>query len=86
MQMYSERRHEPYFKFKAYLVENRIKQRELAELLGKSTSALNQNLNGSGGDFSLKEIRLICRKYKISSDEYFVCPEVSKTKPEPISV
>lgn len=66
------RRHKPYNKFKAYLVENDIKQEELAKLLGKSKSALNQNLNGTGGDFNLKELRLIMNTYNISIDEFFL--------------
>jgi len=74
------RRHAPYTKFKAFLIQNGIHQREVAELLGKSTSALNQNLNGTGGDFSLSEVRLICQKYGISADEYFLCPGVSNMK------
>ena len=75
-----KRRHTPYTKFKAFLDENGINQREVAELLGKSPSALNQNLNGTGGDFSISEIRVICKKYGISADEYFLYPEVSKMK------
>lgn len=74
------RRHTPYTKFKAFLIENGINQREVAELLGKSPSALNQNLNGTGGDFSLSEIRVICRKYGISADEFFLYPDVSNMK------
>lgn len=66
------RRHKPYLKFKAFLVEKGIEQKEVAELLDKSVSALNQNLNGTGGDFSLKEIRKICKAYQISSDSFFV--------------
>lgn len=76
------RRHAPYSKFKAFLIENGIQQREVAELLGKSTSALNQNLNGTGGDFSLAEVRIICKNYGISADEYFLYPEVSNLKPD----
>lgn len=74
-----KRRHKPYVKFKAYLVQHGIKQQEVANLLNKTKSALNQNLNGTGGDFSLQEVRTICLSYAISSDEYFVHPEVSKT-------
>ena len=66
------RNHSPYYKFKAFLIEKGIAQKELAELLGKSVSALNQNLNGTGGDFSIKEIRLICHTYGISSDYFFL--------------
>lgn len=76
----TKRRHTPYTKFKAYMQENGINQRDLADLLGKSPSALNQNLNGTGGDFSLAEIRIICLKFGISSDEYFLHPGVSNTK------
>ncbi|MGD6894322.1 helix-turn-helix domain-containing protein [Bacillus infantis] len=74
------RRHVPYSKFKAFLVENRINQREVADLLGKSISALNQNLNGTGGDFSLEDLRVICNKFNISADDYFLYPGVSNMK------
>jgi len=75
-----KRRHTPYTKFKALLDERGVNQREVAELLGKSKSALNQNLNGTGGDFSVSEIRKLCSHFEISSDEYFLYPEVSKMK------
>lgn len=75
-----QRRHTPYTKFKAYLDECGINQSEVAKLLGKSPSAFNQNLNGTGGDFSVSEIRLICSTFSISADEYFLYPEVSNKK------
>lgn len=75
-----QRRHIPYTKFKAFLEEVGVKQSELARLLEKSPSALNQNLNGTGGDFSISEIRKICIYFGISADDYFVHPLVSKTK------
>ncbi|MDO3680399.1 helix-turn-helix domain-containing protein [Paenibacillus ehimensis] len=76
----TKRRHTPYTKLKALLDERGVSQKEVATLLGKSPSALNQNLNGTGGDFSLSEVRLICREYGISADEFFLHPEVSKKK------
>jgi transcriptional regulator with XRE-family HTH domain len=72
-----KRRHEPYTKFKAFLEENDIPQKELAELLGKTPTSINQNLNGTGGDLSMKDVRTICKKYGISSDKYFINPKVS---------
>lgn len=66
------RRHEPYNKFKAFLVENGIKQEEVAKLLKKSKSAFNQNLNGTGGDFNLDELRIIKLTYNISIDKFFL--------------
>jgi transcriptional regulator with XRE-family HTH domain len=74
------RRHTPYTKFKALLNEREIKQAQVAVLLRKSPSAFNQNLNGTGGDFSLSEVREICTLLEISADEFFICPKVSNMK------
>lgn len=71
------RRHKPYFKFKAYLVENGIPQVEVAKIIGKSKAAFNQNLNGTGGDLSLPDVRKICNTLKISADEFFINQNVS---------
>lgn len=57
-------------KFKAWLVENNISQRELAAFLGISVVAVNRKLNGSE-DFTVKQIRAICEKYGLSADEFF---------------
>lgn len=67
-----DRRREPYTKFKGFLVENNIKQSEVAKLLNKSNSALNQNINGTGGDFSITELKLLYKTYGVSIDEYFI--------------
>lgn len=72
-----KRRHVPYTKFKAYMDENDIKQKDLGELLEKTAVCVNQNLNGTGGDFSMSDMRKICLTYGISSDTYFVNPKVS---------
>lgn len=66
------RKHEPYRKLKALLVERNITQGELASLLDKSPSGLNQNLNGTGGDFTLSDVRKVCEFLQISSDDYFI--------------
>lgn len=68
----TNRRRSPYTKFKVFLVENNIKQSEVAKLLNKSNSALNQNLNGTGGDFSAEELRTLYKVYGISIDKYFI--------------
>lgn len=65
------RKYKPYNRLKAYMVENNIRQRELAEILNLSVSNLNQKLNGTGGDFSASEIKAICQHFKISADRYF---------------
>lgn len=72
-----KRRHTPYTKFKAYMQENGIRQEALANLLGKSITTVNQNLNGTGGDFSMRDVRKICTTYSISSDAFFITQKVS---------
>ena len=75
----TSRRHKPYRKIKAYLVENNISQKELGVLLEKSQSAVNQKLNGTGGDFSLQEARLMSEHYGIPSSFFFeVCVPIKE--------
>lgn len=61
----------PYNKFKGWLVENEIKQSEVAELLGITESNLNLKLNGKQ-DISIEQVRKICSTYSISADTYFI--------------
>ena len=57
--------------------EKGISQAQVAKVVGKSRIALNQNLNGTGGDLSISDIRKICKEFKISSDDFFINPNVS---------
>ncbi len=57
-------------KFKAWLVENKISQKEVADLLGISQVSVNRKLNGVE-DFTVRQIRSICMKYGLSADEFF---------------
>ena len=59
------------------MAENGIKQVDIGKVLDKSKTTVNQNLNGTGGDFSMEDVRKICRKYEISSDAYFIAQRVS---------
>lgn len=59
------------------MAENDIGQKDLAKLLGKTVPTVNQNLNGTGADFSMADIRVICAEYGISCDKYFFNPKVS---------
>lgn len=74
----AKRRRSPYFKFRAFLDEQEIKQVEVAAMLGINRATLNQKINGTGGDFSVVEVRKICEYYKISADEFFINNLVSK--------
>lgn len=58
-----------YKKFKAYMILNGIKQKELALLLDISIAKVNQSINGTGNcDFTGQEIRKICETYEVSAD------------------
>lgn len=58
-------------KFKAWLVENGIKQNEVAELLQISRESVNAKLN-KREEFTLSQVKRLCEYYKISADDYFV--------------
>lgn len=61
-----------YNEFKNYLIEQGIKQEEVATLIGISRSQLNMILNGQrGNDFYVSQVVKICNYYKISAEQYF---------------
>lgn len=57
-------KHQPHDKFKGFLVENKIRQRTVAEMLGISPVTLNQKINGYL-HFTFAEVEKICNEYKI---------------------
>lgn len=62
-----------YNKLKAYFVENGIKQKEVAELLGVSRVTLACKLNRyRNSDFTLKEVRALCSRYNLPASEFFL--------------
>ena len=73
----AKKRHVPYSKLKAWMSENDVRQKHLAELLNLGISTINQKLNATGGDFSMAEVREICKHYGISADSFFVTQRVS---------
>ena len=58
-------------KFKGFMVERQIPQKEVADLLGISLPTANKKINGKA-DFTLPEIKALCKNYDISADEYFI--------------
>ena len=57
-------------RFKGYMVEHKIKQSDIAELLGLDISNVNLKINGKQ-PWTLPQVKAICLKYGISADEYF---------------
>jgi len=69
---------QPFYKFKAYLVENNIKQKEIANAIGISEVSFSQKVNRSGSTFTLDEVQLICDILKISADDFFLIKPFQK--------
>jgi len=65
------KRRKSYKKFKKFLSINNIKQKELAQKLGKSHSFINNVLNGRGSEFTLDDFRRIRCLFEIKINEYF---------------
>lgn len=61
-----------YVKFKQFLVENDIKRKDIAKLLGISLTLTSSKLNTKKDDFTLKQIRTLCNKYDLDSNVYFI--------------
>lgn len=58
-------------KFKAFCVERKIKQSEIAKILGLTLPVVNKKLNDKE-PFTLEQVKILCSHYQISADEYFV--------------
>jgi predicted XRE-type DNA-binding protein len=54
-------------RFKGWLAENNIKQKDIAELLEIDISNVNEKINGKQ-EFTVAQIRTICQTYGISAD------------------
>lgn len=54
-------------RFKAWLVENGIKQSEVAEVLGITPQLCNAKVNGKQ-PFTLAQVKKLCQQYKISAN------------------
>ena len=58
-------------KFKAWLVENKISQSEVASVLGISRELTNAKINGRE-EFTLSQVKTLCEHYGLSADLFFV--------------
>lgn len=61
-----------YVELKKFMLENGIKQREIAEMLGVGASTMSQKLNRRGADFSLAEVRVLCDAYSLDPEFFFL--------------
>lgn len=62
---------EPYYKFKGYLAEKNIQQKDVAKIINISPATLSKRLNGKGGDFTIQDLKKICTELKINAEIFF---------------
>lgn len=67
----ASRKREPYRSVKAFMAKKDLGQKDFGKLLGKSQSAINQKLNGTGGDFTLSEVRLLHDGFGVPMEYFF---------------
>ncbi|MFQ8922389.1 MAG: helix-turn-helix domain-containing protein [Clostridium paraputrificum] len=60
-----------YLKLKGFLAENNIKQKVVADMLGISVPTFNKKLNGTAGDFGVREARIICKNLNVDEKVFF---------------
>lgn len=58
-------------KFKGYMSEHDISQKEVANVLGITPENVNAKVNGRQ-DFTLAQVKTLCQHYGISADDFFV--------------
>ncbi|MFZ8015666.1 helix-turn-helix domain-containing protein [Fusobacterium watanabei] len=60
-----------YIKLKQFMLEKKIKSKDMAKILGISKSLFSKKINRKGSDFNLNEVRTICQKYNLDGNIYF---------------
>lgn len=60
-----------YVKLRQFMIENKIKSKNMAEILGIDESLFSKKINQNGSDFNLNEVRKLCQKYKLDGNIYF---------------
>ena len=73
-----ENKKQPFYKFKGFLAENGIKQKDVALAIGMSDVSFSQKINRSGSSFSIEEVGAICDLLKISADDFFLIKSFQK--------
>lgn len=72
----------PYLKLKMYLLENDIKHKDVAKLLGITPALFSQKINKNKSNFTLDEASKICSEYNLSMHEYFFNDNFPKMRNE----
>lgn len=70
--MTAEKINEPYYRLKMVMNQKGVKQSDIAELLERDASTINQKINRSSGrDFSLSEAQKVAEFLNIRIRDFF---------------
>lgn len=84
MSQLDTRNRQPYKKIKAFLIENELSHKDVAEVLDIKPNTVSKKLNGFGGDFSLEDAKLMHTELGVPI-AYFFEPAVPKKEHKLIS-
>ncbi|WP_282926727.1 hypothetical protein [Helcococcus kunzii] len=61
-----------YFKLKGFFAEKGIKHKDVAKLLNIAESNFSRKINKNGEDFTKNQVIIICKKYNLDANIYFL--------------
>lgn len=61
----------PYLKVKAFLVERELSYKSVSDVINVTPGTVSKKLNGFGGDFTLKEVKLLNQRLGIPVVYFF---------------
>lgn len=67
-----DRKREPYRSFMAWMLVNNVSRKEIQSLLNIKASTLSRRLQGTGPDFTIKEVRTLVSKYGEEVSQFFL--------------
>lgn len=61
-----------YVELKKFMLERNIKQQEMSDILGIDRTTFNSKLNAKDSEFTLREMRILCKKYELDANKFFL--------------
>lgn len=61
-----------YIELKKFLLEKKITRKDLAIILGIDKSTVSSKLNSPKSEFTLPEMRILCKNFKLDANKFFL--------------
>lgn len=65
------RNREPYLRVKAFFVEKGITYKMVSDVIGTTPNTVSKKINGLGGDFSLREVKILNAHFGLPTAYFF---------------